>query len=131
FVPAVDDGGALFCIGAGANGQGQAAMVEGDAGATVFLDDVKQVAAAPDVVAFALNVLARGFACLRAQLVLLVANPAEAGNGVSACDLDACTGGRDKGDAACRGMHGQVDVLDGFARYLDGEVAELDRFGHL
>src|SRR5258708_34260725 len=75
---------ALGPAAAGTHGKGDAAMSQFDRGLCVFLPDRQQIASSPQVVALALHVLPVWLARLAAEPRLLVANPAQPGNGVGA-----------------------------------------------
>jgi hypothetical protein len=99
-VPFVDHLGALAGAAAWPNSEVDASVVEGNKGLGFPVGDGEQVAAAPKVVALALDELARRFARLALQLSLLLPNPAEPGDGIGAGGIQTCRGGGGQGDAA-------------------------------
>jgi hypothetical protein len=74
----------------------------------------------------AFQVLARRFPGLFMHPLALLADPAQAGDGVGPQHLVAGVGRRDQGHAAQRRVHAQVDVFDPAPLQADGDVAQLD-----
>jgi hypothetical protein len=88
-IPAIEDLGAPCRVGAGPDRQNQAMVPPRDGRRCVLLDEPEQAASAPDVVRLAVEVFARRFALLLADLALLLADPAQLADGERAQRVDA------------------------------------------
>ena len=80
--------------------------------------------------AFAVEVLARRFAFLLSELLLLVLDPAEFGNGKDADRVEIHTQGRRDSHPSGRRVYAQVDILDVLFYHLHGDLTELDLRDH-
>lgn len=81
-MPFVEDFGAFGDVATGANAEGNAFVVEGDAGFGILIDDGEEIASSPERVAFAIDELPGCFSGLIEKLLLLTANPSELANGI-------------------------------------------------
>ena len=82
------------------------------------------------VVALAADELPGCFPSLVGQLFLLIPNPAELGDRVSSGHFQTSRFRGRQGDPALWRVNGKMDILDVLARHGDGNVTELDCFGH-
>ena len=92
----------------------------------VALHHLEQVALAPDVVALAVQVLARRLALLLPELRLLLLDPAQLGDRERRgwCRGSCASGPRCA--PARRGMDAEMDVLDVLQHHVHRDVAQLD-----
>ena len=86
-VPLVHDFSPLGLAAPGAHSQGHALVIYGHGGLGFMLLDIQEVAPTPEVVALAGDKPAGRFPCLTSELLLLVADPAELGDGVGSGHL--------------------------------------------
>ncbi len=105
-------------------------MIQPDKGLYVLLNNGKQIAPPPQIVALSLDKLARCFPGLPEQFRLLVPDPADLGCRIGPGHFRAGRQRRNQGDAPARRMHRQMDIFDVLARHRDGYVAEQNRFRH-
>ena len=122
-MPVVEDRGTFGWVCAGADGQGDAFVVERYGGFCVPFGEGQQMPPPPQVVALAFDELAWGLPCLAKQFGLLRPYPAQFGDGVGPGHFQACFEGHCQRDVAFRWMHRQVDMLDGFACHGDADIA--------
>src|SRR5262249_41061967 len=78
----------------------------------VAFDHLEQVALPPEVMAFTVQILARGFAFLLLELLLLLFDPTQLGNGEDADSVEAHPGRGRNAYPAARRVNAQVDVFD-------------------
>ena len=127
-IPLVHDGLALGLASVRADVEEHFAVFEFDGGGLVDLNDLEQVAFAPDVVAFTVEEFTGGFAFLLLEFVLLFANPGQFGDGKDADGIEAhVRRGRD-GHASRGRVDAEVDIFDVLAHDGHQHVAELDSF---
>src|ERR1017187_4262100 len=110
--------------------ENQLAVPELDLRRRVLFDHLQQVAFAPHVMAFAVEVFAGWFALLLCHLLLLLPDPAELGDGKHADGVEVHA--ERGGDAHFAGGGGKRsdDVLDVLFDYLHRNPAQIDCRDH-
>ena len=99
FVPVVNDLGPFGGIAAGANGEGDALMVERNGWLGITVGNGEQVSSAPKGVALPLDEASGSFAGLTPELLLLASNPTEPGDGIGAGNFQTGQAWGIQGDA--------------------------------
>ncbi len=100
-------------------------MFQCDGRRFVAFDHLEQVAFPPDVMAFTVQILARGFAFLFLEFLLLLLDPTQLGNGEDANGVEAHPGRGRNPHPAARWVNAQVDVLDVLEHDIHGDITEL------
>src|SRR6185437_11525145 len=103
-------------------------MVQSDGWSIVAIKDCEKVAAAPQIMAFTLNKLAWRFSRLASQRRLLLANPAQFRDCIRSGYFNTRCEWRSQCHAPARRMHGEVNMLDGFAPQQNRDFTEFDDF---
>lgn len=83
-MPGVEEGGAFEDVCFLGGMEGNAFMIEGDVGGGIAVNNRQEVATAPNVVALSRGEVARRFAGLIVELLLLLLYPGELADGVGA-----------------------------------------------
>jgi hypothetical protein len=105
-------------------------VVDLHAGGGLLLHHLEQVASTPDVVALAVEVLASALPFLVAQLLLLLLDPAELGDGEQPnCVQAHLRRSRDAHPAGGR-VDAQMDVLDVLPHHLHADAGQVERCRH-
>lgn len=130
FVPGVDDFGTLLSIAPRTDGEGDAFVIQLHSRLGLAVNNLQQVAPAPEIMTLPLYELPGCFPCLIFQLGLLLPDPSEAGDGIGSGDVQTGHGGCGESDSTIRRMHGEMHVLDGLPGYLNGKPADPDRLAH-
>ncbi len=129
-VPRMQDLGSFGFAAAWAHDESDAHVIKDHAGLGFLMFDIEEVTSAPEVVTLAGNELPGCFSGLVSQLFLLGAYPVQFGNGVGSGHLQSSRQRDGEGHVTMRWAHGKMNVLDVLQSYLDGNLAQLDRFGH-
>lgn len=111
-----------------AEGEVEVLGVQLDDRRAVFFVDLEEVAAAPDGVAFAVEVFAGSLTGLCPKFGLLFFDPVEFGNSVETEGVHAHPRGRGEADAAGGRVDAQVDVFDVLENDFDDEITEVEGF---
>src|SRR5438034_4373923 len=96
----------------------------------IALDDPEETALAPDVMAFPLRIFARRFALLLLKMFVLLLDPIQFGSSEDANGIEPHPRRRRNTHRAVRRIHAEVDVLDVFPYYVDGDVAQFQLRRH-
>ena len=128
FMPLVDNLPSLCFVAAWPHCKCDALVVKANRGLGFSIIDGQQVAAAPQGMAFALDELARGFARLLQQFLLLSANPIQFADGVGSRHIGASRGGGYQSDATIGRVDGEMDIFNVLHRDPNRKFAELDNF---
>jgi hypothetical protein len=111
-----------------AEGKVEVLGVQFDDRRVVFFVDLDEVTAAPDGVAFAVEVFAGGFTGLGLEFGLLFFDPVQFGDGVEAEGVHAHPHGSGEANAAGGRVDAQVDIFDVLENDFDGEITEVEGF---
>jgi type I restriction enzyme, R subunit len=129
-IPLGNDGLLRFVIRPRTNSQHHLIASQLNVRGVICLDQLQKVAFVPNIMAFAVEVLARRFAFLLAELVLLLLDPAQFGNGEDADGVQAHARRGRNPHSASRWIYAEMDIPNVLQNHIHRDVAQLKPRDH-
>src|SRR5208337_3709351 len=105
-------------------------VFESNARRYIVFNNPEQIAFPPQIMTFEIEILARCFAFLLPQLLLLLLYPAQFGNGKYADSVEIHPQRRRDAHPSCGRINAQVDVLDVLLHHLGDDFTQVDPRDH-